>query len=414
MKQAAFLLLDQLEALYGGAAGGGKSDALLMAALQYVDVPAYRALLVRRTYTDLALPGALMDRAHHWLGRSGARWNAAAKQWRFPSGAILAFGYLDHSRDKYRYQSSEFQFIGFDELTQFHEEDYTYLFSRLRRTEGIRVPPRMRAASNPGGIGHDWVRRRFLIEGANANRIFLPATLADNPHLDRDEYARSLDRLDPRTRAQLLEGDWDTGDDALVPYEDLLACQSDCLWDRPPVRQRRDLYLGMDVGRTRDRSVVWTWEKVGDVAWCRDLVVLANASFAEQKVELMRRLRQGASRCAIDKGGIGYQLAEELERQFPSIVQGVQLTPAAQGRLARRLATALAERRVRIPDDEALRADFRLVRRARRLGGLDRVETGRSDDGHGDRFWAAALAFEALAADEQWAPRASLPRTIRR
>lgn len=185
LKQAEFLLLSEREVLYGGSAGGGKSDALLMAALQFVDVPGYSALLLRRSYADLALPGALMDRAHQWLYGTSAVWNAAEKTWTFPSGATLTFGYLDRVNDKYRYQSSEFQFIGFDELTQFTEEEYTYLFSRLRRRADLPVPLRMRAASNPGGIGHDWVRRRFLLEPGTSSRRFLPASLHDNPICSR-------------------------------------------------------------------------------------------------------------------------------------------------------------------------------------------------------------------------------------
>jgi hypothetical protein len=103
------------EALFGGAAGGGKSDSLLMAALQYVDEPGYAAILFRRTYADLALPGAIMDRSKEWLSGKGARWNEREKTWTFPSGATLSFGYLEHENDKYRYQGSEFQFAGFDD-----------------------------------------------------------------------------------------------------------------------------------------------------------------------------------------------------------------------------------------------------------------------------------------------------------
>lgn len=209
LKQRAFLLLPHLEAFYGGSAGGGKSDALLMAALQYVDVPGYRAIIFRRTYADLALPGALMDRSGEWLGGTDAHWGALDKTWTFPSGATLSFGYLASENDKYRYQGAEFQFVGFDEVTHFPEASYRYLFSRLRRLEGSRVPLRMRAASNPGGVGHEWVKRRFITEGRKHGRPFVPARLGDNPHLDRDEYVQSLMQLDPVTRAQLLKGDWD-------------------------------------------------------------------------------------------------------------------------------------------------------------------------------------------------------------
>lgn len=207
-KQAEFLLLPVLEAFYGGAAGGGKSEALLMAALQYADTPGYSALLLRRTYADLALPGALMDRAQEWLAGTGARWSDKEKTWHFPSGATLTFGYLEHENDKYRYQSAEFQFIGFDELTQFTETQYRYLFTRLRRLKGAKVPLRMRSASNPDGEGLDWVRQRFIVEGTSKGRVFIPAKLEDNPYLDAEEYERSLAQLDPVTRARIRHGDW--------------------------------------------------------------------------------------------------------------------------------------------------------------------------------------------------------------
>ena len=195
--------------MYGGAAGGGKSDALLMAALQYVHVPTYAALLLRRTFSDLAQPGALIQRAHEWLGETAARWLEPKHTWYFPSGATLTFGHIEHENDKYNYQGSQVQFVGFDELTQFSETQYRYLFSRMRRLRGASVPVRMRSASNPGGAGHDWVRQRFLAEGRSRDRWFVPARLEDNPHLDRDAYVSSLQELDPYTRAQLLAGDWD-------------------------------------------------------------------------------------------------------------------------------------------------------------------------------------------------------------
>ena len=211
-KQLAFLVLPHQEAMFGGAAGGGKSEALLMAALQYVDTPGYAAILFRRTYKDLSLPEALMDRATSWLVNSGAHWNDIDKRWTFPSGATLTFGYLEHEADKYRYQSAAFQYIGFDELTQFSESQYRYLFSRLRRLEGSDLPLRMRAASNPGNRGHEWVKRRFITEGRDNGRVFIPAKLSDNPHLDQVAYRRSLEELDPHTRQQLLHGDWSAGD----------------------------------------------------------------------------------------------------------------------------------------------------------------------------------------------------------
>ena len=181
-----------------------------MAALKYVDRPNYSAILFRRTYSDLSLPGALMDRANEWLRGTDARWQDQKKTWTFPSGSTLTFGYLDNENAKYRYQGSNFDFVGWDELTQFTESQYRYLFSRLRRSAGSDIPLRMRSASNPGGFGHEWVKERFITEGEVAGRVFVPAAISDNPYLDQAEYEGSLAELDPTTRQQLLAGDWDT------------------------------------------------------------------------------------------------------------------------------------------------------------------------------------------------------------
>lgn len=230
-KQLLFLMLPHREVFFGGAAGGGKSDALLMAALQYADVPTYAGIIFRRTFTDLALPEALMARSHEWLSDTDARWKDSEHTWYFPSGARLTFGYLDSPQVKYRYQSAAFQFIGFDELTQFQEEDFTYLFSRLRRRKTqarYGIPLRMRTTSNPAAInaaGYGWVKKRYQIRmvpnpipgakplprGFHHNRPFIPSFAVDNPFLDVNEYIGSLSELDPVTREQLLAGDWDIG-----------------------------------------------------------------------------------------------------------------------------------------------------------------------------------------------------------
>lgn len=252
-KQRLFLDLDCLEALYGGAAGGGKSDALLMDALAFSDVPGYSALLLRRTYTDLALPGAIMDRSHEWLAGTAAHWTDKDKRWTFPSGATLVFGYLDGPRDHFRYMSSEFQYIGFDEVTQFEERHYTYLFSRLRRTRGVEVPLRQRCATNPGGIGHDWVKRRFIDEPAE--RQFIPARLDDNPYLDAVEYERSLANLDPITWKQLREGAWIRDTTGLVYHSFRDDSRVDRLPELPP-GERWYYVLGCDFGVTDPTAYV--------------------------------------------------------------------------------------------------------------------------------------------------------------
>jgi len=207
-RQRRFMAVSKKEAFYGGAAGGGKSDALLMAALEDIDVDGYNALLLRKTYKDLSLPEALISRSHEWFSKTKAHWNGMEHKWSFPSGATISFGHLDHENAKFNYQSAAFQYVGFDEVTQFTETQYKYLFSRLRRLQGKNLSLKMRSAANPDGIGFEWVKRRFVKPG-NPERPFIPSRLADNPHLDQESYRASLEELDPVTRARYLMGDWD-------------------------------------------------------------------------------------------------------------------------------------------------------------------------------------------------------------
>lgn len=219
-KQRLFLCLRDEEAFYGGAAGGGKSQVLLDGALQYVDHRGYAALILRRTVTDLKLPGALLDRAHMRLRGTDAKWSHALSGYVFPSGAKVVFGYLENENDKHRYASSEFQYVAFDELTQFSETQYKFLFSRLRKLAGVEIPLRMRAASNPGGVGHQWVKQHFKLDPkavrTAADPPFLPARLEDNPFIDRESYLKSLSHLDPVTRRRLLAGDWTATDGGCI------------------------------------------------------------------------------------------------------------------------------------------------------------------------------------------------------
>ena len=234
-KQKAFLNLTCLEAFFGGAVGGGKSEALLMAALQYVDVPGYAALILRKDLQRLALPGGLIPRSHEWLSGTPATWNGQLRRWSFPQEkgppATLTFGYLANAYDKFRYASSELQYLGFDELTEIREEDYLFLFSRLRRIKNIDVKLRVRAASNPGNIGHLWVKQRFLRQWTPGgplpdgmrhengiyyfdDRAFIPSLIADNPSLNATEYIASLMHLPPIERERLANGDWSVQENA--------------------------------------------------------------------------------------------------------------------------------------------------------------------------------------------------------
>lgn len=208
-KQEAFLLLDDVrEILFGGAAGGGKSFILLEAALQFVDMPDYAALLVRATYKDLSLPGAIMDMSKQRLRDKSAHWDEKKFTWTFPSGAKLVFGHLDGPNDHYQYQGAEFQFIGVDEASQLRWSQVMYLLSRLRKKVSNPVPLRFRLASNPGGRSHVELKERYVDHDGSEGRLYLPSRLEDNPYLDQAGYEESLRALDPITRRQLRNGDW--------------------------------------------------------------------------------------------------------------------------------------------------------------------------------------------------------------
>lgn len=206
-QQALFLGLPQAEALYGGAAGGGKTDALLMACLQFVEIPGYSALYLMRSYADLEKPKAPIPRSHEWLDGL-AKWHAGQRYWEFPSGARLDFGYMERDDDRFKYRTAEYQTVVWDEVTAFTRIQYTYLNSRLRRLEGVSIPLRMRAGGNPEGRGFTWVRSRFILPTGERRFPFVPALLDDNVHIDQESYRESLNRLDPITRRRLLDGDW--------------------------------------------------------------------------------------------------------------------------------------------------------------------------------------------------------------
>jgi hypothetical protein len=226
--QTQFLTITAHEALYGGAAGGGKSDALLFGALRQVEHPQYRALILRRTFPELR---ELMDRALPIFTGIGAMWNASEKRFRFPSGAVVEFGYCESYAEVLQYQGKAYQYIGWDELGQIPEERiWTYLISRNRPTApGQRLM--MRASANPGGAGHHWLKKRFvsvcppdgslvavetpLPDGATilTTRAFVPAKLKDNPTLMENDptYGQRLALLPELEYKWLAEGDWEAG-----------------------------------------------------------------------------------------------------------------------------------------------------------------------------------------------------------
>lgn len=230
-RQIAFMSRPEDEALYGGAAGGGKSDALVMEATRQIHIPHYKGLIIRKTYPQLA---ELIDKSQSYYKKAfpDAVYNASEHTWRFPSGAKIIFGSMQHSNSKFNYQGKAYDFIGFDELTHFTYDEYIYLISR-NRPNGAGTRCYMRASANPGGIGHGWVKDRFITAGRPMetiwekrvvrrpdgslyenwmSRIFVPSSVFDNKALlDNDpNYLARLASLPDAERKALLYGDWDS------------------------------------------------------------------------------------------------------------------------------------------------------------------------------------------------------------
>ena len=153
------------ELLYGGAAGGGKTDFLIVEATRHADNPSHRAIIFRRTFPMLQQPGGIIDRSRE-LYQNHATYNAEAKRWSFPSGASVTFGHMQRESDKYDYQGGQFTFVGFDQVEQFSEAQFEYIVSRTRSAAGI--PVRIRATANPpsedltGVKDLWWIKRRYL------------------------------------------------------------------------------------------------------------------------------------------------------------------------------------------------------------------------------------------------------------
>lgn len=227
-KQLEFLRAKTDEALFGGAAGGGKSDALMGFAIAYaLKYKGAKILILRRTIAELQKEGSLIPRSHELLAGKGWRWNEQKKKWRAPNGSVIEFGYCESEKDVHQYQSAQYNVIIFDELTHFTEYQYTYMFSRCRSVKGY--PKAIRAATNPGNVGHAWVKKRFIdaappgdihrselkneITGKTEviTSVFIPAKVSDNKILmDNDPgYVLFLQSLPEKVKAALLHGDWD-------------------------------------------------------------------------------------------------------------------------------------------------------------------------------------------------------------
>ena len=234
-RQKRFLDCPADEILYGGSAGPGKSEALLISAFgnqeqNAMNNPNWKALILRRTFPDLER--TLIQRSIQIFSQLGGRYDANKHRWTFPLGGVVQFGHMKTEYDKYDYKSSEYNVICFDELTEFTEGMYLYLFSRNRTTDP-KLKAQIRSASNPTGIGHSWVKKRFLEKEDGSKiqpdkihiydilmpngtkrqitRCYIPAKLSDNPYLSENDpnYLIRLMQLPEMERRALMDGDWD-------------------------------------------------------------------------------------------------------------------------------------------------------------------------------------------------------------
>lgn len=228
-KQKSFIDSIAFETLFGGAAGGGKSygqltDAMLFA-LQY---PGSKQIIFRRTFADLEK--SLIRVSLEMFPRELASYNSSKHVWRFRNGSIIDFGYIDNEKDVYQYQSAEYDVIRFDELTHFTEYMYVYMISRCRGANTF--PKGIKSSTNPGGVGHTWVKKRFIDigepnrvhevineSGTTTTRIFIPSLVQDNKFLlaSDPDYVARLDNLPEKERKALKFGDWDIYDGVFFP-----------------------------------------------------------------------------------------------------------------------------------------------------------------------------------------------------
>ena len=260
--QMDFLAAGETDVLYGGAAGGGKSYAMLVDPLRFAHRGAHRALILRRSMPELR---ELIDKSRELYPKAfpGCKYREVEKLWNFPSGAKVEFGFLERDADVYRYQGQAYSWIGFDEITHLPTEfSWNYLASRLRTTDS-EIVPYMRCTANPGGSGAHWVKKRYIspsppnesyVGDDGITRKFIPARLNDNPYLAQDgRYEQMLKSLPPTQRKQLLEGNWEISEGAaftefdrglhvIDPFEIPLH------WER---------VKGLDYGYASESACVW-------------------------------------------------------------------------------------------------------------------------------------------------------------
>jgi hypothetical protein len=364
--QTDFLSATELEVLYGGSAGGGKSYAMLADPMRYFENPNFVGLLLRRTNDELRQLIWESQKIYPKLWPD-AKWQEQKSLWTFPSGAKLWITYLDQDKDVQRYQGQEFCWIGMDELTQYPTPfAYLYLKSRLRSADPqLKKSLCMRATTNPGGPGHHWVKKMFIdpappneafwgtdIETGEVlkfpdnhrdpkkagrpifKRRFIPARLSDNPYLAEDGiYESNLLSLPEDQRRKLLEGDWSIVEGAA--FAEFSPKHHVCKpFDIPPEWRR---FRGADYGYSSPACVLWfAIDPAYDTLYVyRELYGsgMTGQDLARKTMELERgeRISYGVLDSSVwhQRGHFGPSIAEEM------IAEGCKWRPSDRGQGSR-------------------------------------------------------------------------------
>lgn len=221
------------EILYGGAAGGGKSKACVMDALfRCMNNPGTSAYLFRRTYRELE--DTLIQEAQKSIPKELGTYSNSKHELLLPNGSKMIFRHCQYEKDRFLYAGSEIQWLYIDELTLFPKIIYDFLKTRVRAKASLRVKPIVRCTSNPGGVGHGWVKQYFVdsapyfemhkevvhSEALNEDQVrtiqYIPAFATDNPHIGKD-YIFELEQKPRALRRALLNGDWDAFEGQAFP-----------------------------------------------------------------------------------------------------------------------------------------------------------------------------------------------------
>ena len=361
--QTDFLASPERDVFYGGAAGGGKSYALIADLLRYCDNPNHRALVIRRTLDELT---ELINKSREFYPKAfpGAVFKEAKSMWQFPSGATAWFSYLDKDKDVSRYQGQSFTWIGIDEITHYPTPYvWEYLRSRLRTTDP-KINVYMRCTGNPGSVGGWWVKKMY-IDPCEPNkpfaatdieteqrlvwpdsappdkagkplflRKFIPARLTDNPYLMQNgEYEAMLRSLPEVERRRLLEGDWDVAEGAAFPEFSRLVHVCDAATTQIPANWIR--IRAADYGYSSPSCVLW-----GAVDWDDNLWIYREFYGKGQTAENLANIianyegeDPGMYYTVLDascwnRTGTGPSIAETMIRS------GVRWTPSDRNRLA--------------------------------------------------------------------------------